>query len=439
MKRLSPVLTTNPYQENPMKIDFILPDIGEGIVECELVEWHISEGMQVNEDQSVADVMTDKALVEITSMYTGTISKLYYAKGEIAKVHQPLFEIDVADDESQPEDASIETINQELTANSDIVTEQIKPVIESQTSLSHETQALAPTGKAIASPAVRRLARENDIELSQVIGSGKNGRVMKQDLFNQDSKATAEQSQHTLSLVPDNKADRTEAIKGVKAVMAKQMMESVSSIPHFTYAEEIDVTNLETLRQELKPSFMEQGAKLSMMPFLMKALSLTLPHFPEINSRVNDDCSEITYLNDVNIGMAADTPLGLLVPNIKSVQSLSLFEVCQEVNRLADTARQGKLKSHEMKGGTITISNIGVIGGTVATPIISKPEVAIVALGRIQTLPRFNQDGDVEARKIMQISWSGDHRVIDGATMARFCNHWKAYLENPMTMLTHLR
>jgi len=419
-----------------MKIDFILPDIGEGIVECELVDWHISEGMAVTEDQSVADVMTDKALVEITSMYTGTISKLYYAKGEIAKVHQPLFEIEVADDES----TSVETNEQVveapvMVANSDINTLEPQTVPDSETQIS----ALANTGKAIASPAVRRLARENNIEISQVVGSGKNGRVMKQDLFNDLQLPEQLDNSQTLSIVPDSKINRTEAIKGVKAVMAKQMMESVSTIPHFTYAEEIDVTKLDTLRQELKASFADQGAKLSMMPFLMKALALSLPHFPELNSRVNESCTEITYLNEVNIGMAADTPLGLLVPNVKNVESLSLFEVCQEVNRLADMARQGKLKNNEMKGGTITISNIGVIGGTVATPIISKPEVAIVALGRIQTLPRFNEKGEVEARKIMQISWSGDHRVIDGATMARFCNHWKAYLENPVTMLSHLR
>ncbi|KJZ13768.1 dihydrolipoamide acetyltransferase [Marinomonas sp. S3726] len=419
-----------------MKIDFILPDIGEGIVECELVDWHISEGMAVTEDQSVADVMTDKALVEITSMYTGTISKLYYAKGEIAKVHQPLFEIEVADDESTSVDTNEQVVEAPaIVANSDINTLEPQTVPDSETQIS----ALANTGKAIASPAVRRLARENNIEISQVVGSGKNGRVMKQDLFNNMQEPALLDNPQTLSIVPDSKTNRTEAIKGVKAVMAKQMMESVSTIPHFTYAEEIDVTKLDALRQELKASFADQGAKLSMMPFLMKALALSLPHFPELNSRVNESCSEITYLNEVNIGMAADTPLGLLVPNVKNVESLSLFEVCQEVNRLADMARQGKLKNNEMKGGTITISNIGVIGGTIATPIISKPEVAIVALGKIQTLPRFNEKGEVEARKIMQISWSGDHRVIDGATMARFCNHWKAYLENPVTMLSHLR
>lgn len=422
-----------------MKIDFILPDIGEGIVECELVEWNISEGMQVKEDQSVADVMTDKALVEITSMYTGTISKLYYAKGELAKVHHPLFEIEVAGESAEAEPLPETIESPAMVANSDINLNTCDESFHSEPVNKTQTASLANTGKAIASPAVRRMARENNIELSEVNGSGKNGRVMKQDLFNPSKQKTVQENQHTLSLVPDNKADRTEAIKGVRAVMAKQMTESVSTIPHFTYAEEIDVTKLEALRQELKVSFAEQDAKLSMMPFLMKALALTLPHFPELNSRVNDDCTEITYLSDINIGMAADTPLGLLVPNVKNVQALSLFEVCLEVNRLAGSARQGKLKTNEMKGGTITISNIGVIGGTVATPIISKPEVAIVALGRIQTLPRFTEKGDVEARKIMQISWSGDHRVIDGATMARFCNHWKAYIENPITMLSHLR
>ncbi|EAQ65927.1 Apha keto acid dehydrogenase complex, E2 component [Marinomonas sp. MED121] len=416
-----------------MKIDFILPDIGEGIVECELVDWHVSEGMAVTEDQSVADVMTDKALVEITSMHTGTISKLYYKKGEIAKVHHPLFEIEVADENQAIQDVTQNQEENKLVANSDM---SITP--ENLTTEAPSISALAP-GKAIASPAVRRLARENNVELSQVKGSGKNGRVMKQDLDNFAQNIASENHQQTLSIVPDKRTDKVEAIKGVRAVMAKQMMESVSSIPHFTYAEEIDVTKLDALRQELKTSFADQGAKLSMMPFLMKALALTIPHFPELNSRVNHDCTEITYLSDINIGMAADTPLGLLVPNVKNVQSLSLFEVCQEVNRLADMARQGKLKNHEMKEGTITISNIGVIGGTVATPIISKPEVAIVALGRVQTLPRFDDKGNVEARKVMQISWSGDHRVIDGATMARFCNHWKAYLENPVTMLSHLR
>ncbi len=421
-----------------MKIDFILPDIGEGIVECELVEWQIQEGQEIQEDQSVADVMTDKALVEITSMYTGRISKLYYAKGEIAKVHQPLFQIEIADDESSkaaPETPDLESVAEDTRVQAD--TEKAVSNTLDVCAEPEPTQEPAPQNndKSVASPAVRRLARECGLDLSIVKGSGKNGRVYKEDIEAHQNTANnlVPVSTHTASL------DRVEPIKGIRAIMAKQMLESVHSIPHFTYAEELDVTQLEALRAELKPEFAAKDAKLSMMPFIMKALALTLPEFPILNSRINDDCTEITYLNDINIGMAADTPLGLLVPNIKQVQNLSLLELALEVNRLATAARNGKLKPDEMKGASISVSNIGVIGGTVATPIINPPEVAIMAMGRIQTVPRFNDKGEVEARKIMQVSWSGDHRIIDGATMARFCNRWKAYVENPVSMLTQLR
>mgnify|MGYP000041218732 CR=1 FL=1 len=418
-----------------MKIDFILPDIGEGIVECELVEWQITEGQEVQEDQSVADVMTDKALVEITSMYTGRISKLYYAKGEIAKVHQPLFEIEVTDDgeqnQSEPEPLPVDEVNTSTGSTAD----------EKQDVLNNEQGLISSSNeKAVASPAVRRLARECGIDIHQVKGSGKNGRVYKEDIeSHQTSSSEQIQTVSHISAAVVATQDRVEPIKGIKAIMAKQMLDSVHRIPHFTYAEELDVTHLEILRAQLKPEFAAQGAKLSMMPFIMKALALTLPEFPILNSRINEDCTEITYLSDINIGMAADTPLGLLVPNIKQVQNLSLLEVALEVNRLAEAARSGKLKPDEMKGASISVSNIGVIGGTVATPIINPPEVAIMAMGRIQTLPRFNDKGEVEARKIMHVSWSGDHRSIAGATTDRFCQKWKNNEENPNTMLTDIR
>ncbi|MFT2111001.1 2-oxo acid dehydrogenase subunit E2 [Marinomonas sp. 2405UD68-3] len=423
-----------------MKIDFILPDIGEGIIECELVEWQIQEGQEVQEDQSVADVMTDKALVEITSMHTGRINKLYYAKGEIAKVHQPLFQIEVADDKSNTkavptESEAVAADDAHPTVNT-VTSENATHNIKTETEDKQQNN-----GKALASPAVRRLARECGLNISVVKGSGKNGRVYKEDIEAHQNTTTTSSSSMTKNSPEIQSAalDRVEPIKGIRAIMAKQMLESVHNIPHFTYAEELDVTNLELLRAELKPEFAAKDAKLSMMPFIMKALALTLPEFPILNSRINDDCTEITYLNDINIGMAADTPLGLLVPNIKQVQNLSLLELTLQVNRLATAARNGKLKPDEMKGATISVSNIGVIGGTVATPIINPPEVAIMAMGRIQTVPRFNSKGEVQARKIMQVSWSGDHRIIDGATMARFCNRWKAYVENPVSMLTQLR
>ena len=405
-----------------MKIDFILPDIGEGIVECELVEWRIREGETVTEDQPVADVMTDKALVEITSMYTGVISKLYYQQGDIAQVHQPLFEIDV---EAEPGQEN-ETATQETTQHPD---ENVTAV--EQTNADNSDLA----NKPIASPAVRRLAREMELDLSRVEGSGKNGRIYKKDLLAQSKT----EDTTPVSTSPANQVLTTQAIKGIKALMAKQMQESASSIPHFTYVDELDVTQLEDARQALKPSFEAEGLRLSLMPLFIKALSLALLQHPLLNSRVNDDCTEIIYQADHNIGFAVDTPTGLLVPNIKAVQTLNLVEITRELNQLIDAARLGKLTSPQMKGGTITLSNIGVMGGTVATPIINKPEVAIVALGKIQRLPRFDADDRVTARKIMQISWSGDHRIIEGASMARFCNTWKAYLENPLSMLTELR
>lgn len=404
-----------------MKIDFILPDIGEGIVECELVEWHLAEGAAVEEDQPVADVMTDKALVEITAMHTGIITKHYWKKGEIAKVGQPLFEIQVAGEQA----ANI--------ATTETVTEQAEEQKAPEVKTCNQTP-LGSNAKALASPAVRRIARELELDLNQVVGSGKEGRVLKEDLLPYQQTQVAQSVNQ-----PVNPAvNRTEPITGIKAAMAKQMQAAYSSIPHFTYAESIDVTELEALRQELKPEFEQAGQRLSLMPFIMKALALAVKQFPILNSQVNADCTQLTYLSDINIGMAVASTKGLLVPNIKQVQNKTLRELAAEITQVTELARQVRLPPASMKGGTITISNIGVIGGTVATPIINKPEVAIVALGRMQKLPRFNAAGEVEARLIMDISWSADHRVVDGATLAHFCNLWKSYLEKPARMLAEL-
>ena len=412
--------------------DFILPDIGEGIVECELVEWLVKEGDWVEEDQPVADVMTDKALVQIPCMDHGRISKLYYKQGEIAKVHAPLFEIEIEDD-SQPAAP--------VAAAASAATETAQPA--PQASASPVAQ-----GKALASPAVRRIAREHNVDISRVQGSGKDGRVLKGDIQayvdggHQNSSETTSvevASQQSAQPVSQSSAeDRVEPIRGIKAAMAKQMVNSVSTIPHFTYAEELDITDLIALRKKLKPGMEAKGIKLTLMPFFMKAMALAIQEYPVLNSRVNDDCTELTYLGSVNIGMAVDTPIGLLVPNVKNVQNLSIKEIALEVARLTEAARAGRVSQDDLKGGTISISNIGALGGTVATPIINKPEAAIVALGRTQSLPRFDAEGAVTARDIMQVSWSGDHRIIDGGTIARFCNLWKQYLEDPTSMLVDL-
>ncbi|SHI18835.1 dihydrolipoyllysine-residue acetyltransferase [Ferrimonas marina] len=424
--------------------DFILPDIGEGIVECELVEWLVAEGDQVEEDQPICDVMTDKALVQIPAKEAGVISKLYYQKGEIARVHEPLFALSVA--------SSVPQTAQQTTAQPDAAPVSPTPISAATASSAAGNNSQAATavsaaapGKALASPAVRRLAREHDLDLSQVPGSGKNGRVLKEDVHHflaQSSNAPVEPqraSQPVAAPVAEQAGARVEPIRGVAAAMAKQMTHSVQTIPHFTYCDEFDLTELVALRQSLKGEYEQQGVKLSLMPFFIKSLSMALTAFPRLNSRVNADCTELTYLPEHNIGLAVDGKLGLMVPNIKGVEQRSLLEVAQGVNQLIEQARDGRVAASDLSGGTISISNIGAIGGTVATPIINAPEVAIVALGKLQTLPRFNADGEVEARTLMQISWSGDHRVIDGATMARFCNHWRALLEKPERMLMHLR
>jgi 2-oxoisovalerate dehydrogenase E2 component (dihydrolipoyl transacylase) len=417
--------------------DFLLPDIGEGIVECEVVDWLVKEGDVIAEDQPVCDVMTDKALVQIPAKYAGKVVKLYTAKGQIAKVHAPLFAIERVVDGAPVVVAASQPAASVATA-----------AVTSTTNTTMSAAVVANNGKAVASPAVRRLARELNVDLTQVPGSGAKGRVYKDDvqkfitggaLSAPVCAAKAAPAAPTATSAVATGGRRVEPIKGIKAAMARQMAESVSTIPHFTYCEEIDLTELIALRLSLKDGLAKQGVKLTMMPFFMKAMSLALNEFPILNSQVNSDCSEITYFDDHNIGIAVDSKVGLLVPNIKGCQHKSIVDIAKDLTKLTDSAREGRVSPSDLKGGTITISNIGAIGGTVATPIINKPEVAIVALGKVQQLPRFDNKGHVVARSIMQISWSGDHRVIDGGTIARFTNLWKQYLEEPSSMLIAMR
>jgi 2-oxoisovalerate dehydrogenase E2 component (dihydrolipoyl transacylase) len=422
--------------------DFLLPDIGEGIVECEVVDWLVKEGDVIAEDQAVCDVMTDKALVQIPAKYAGKIVRLYTAKGDIAKVHAPLFAIERVVEGDAPTPAATAAVSgnpQTAAATAPAAAHSASAPV-----------AAAGNGKAVASPAVRRLARELSIDLTQVPGTGAKGRVFKEDVQNFATGAKqpvacaakapmAATPVATASSAAVSGGRRVEPIKGIKAAMARQMADSVATIPHFTYCEEIDLTELIALRLSLKDNLAKQGVKLTMMPFFMKAMSLALNEFPVLNSQVNADCSELTYFDDHNIGIAVDSKVGLLVPNIKGCQHKSIVQIANDLTKLTDSAREGRVSPADLKGGTITISNIGAIGGTVATPIINKPEVAIVALGKVQQLPRFDSKGHVVARSIMQISWSGDHRVIDGGTIARFTNLWKKYLEEPSAMLVAMR
>lgn len=442
---------------------FILPDIGEGIVECEIVKWSIAEGDEVAEDQVVVEVMTDKAVVEIPAKHAGKILKLHYQQGDIAKVHSVLFDQAIlAERDSQLADAGASEIAHRYTS-----TGQQKASEKASSEVTHNLQAGSPavdmgtykqggkfeapvvSERPIASPAVRRMATELGLALNTISGTGKKGRILKEDLMRRSqahvhslqANVANPQSSGAADMNPSQSSgeDIVEPVKGIRAAMAKQMMASVSTIPHFSVSDELCMDNLIALRTALKSEFEKESIKLSFLPFFIKALSLALHKFPVINSRLNDDATELTYFRAHNIGMAVDSKIGLLVPSVKNVEQKSLKEVAIEVNRIVDSAREGKLSNSDLSGGTISISNIGAIGGITATPVINKPEVAIVALGKMQKLPRFSDDGSVIAQNIMMVNWSGDHRVIDGASMVKFNNLWMDYLTHPHKMLVDLR
>ncbi|MBW0146184.1 dihydrolipoyllysine-residue acetyltransferase [Marinobacter arenosus] len=410
--------------------DFILPDIGEGIVECEVVEWRVAEGDEIEEDQPVVDVMTDKAMVEITAPKAGRITKLYHEQQAMARVHSPLFAF-IPRDREEPDESTKKA------------TPSPEPAPATATPVASGSRQRVP-----ASPAVRRLVREHELNLGDIPGSGKDGRVLKADVLahleqpepvTEVAGGSRPETPVTARRQPEREKEvRVEPIKGIKAAMARSMVASATTIPHFIYSEEIDMTDLLSLREQLKPEAEARGTRLTLMPFFMKAMALAVQEFPVLNSRLNDDVSEIHYLPHCNIGMAVDGKAGLMVPNVKEAESLTLLGIADEVARLTEAARSGRVSQEDLKGGTITISNIGALGGTYASPIINAPEVAIVALGRTQKLPRFDANGQVVERAIMTVSWAGDHRIIDGGTIARFCNRWKGYLESPQSMLLHM-
>ena len=429
---------------------FILPDIGEGIVECEIVKWHLNEGDSMQEDDVVVEVMTDKAVVEIPAKYAGTMTKRYHQEGEIAKVHEPLFDMhvagrtpssfaaataSVAEVKQTPVNSTVDSGNSQTPATQN----DYKPAhgFEEGSEAPQKTVA----GKVPASPAVRRLAREKGIDLKQVNASGKKGRVLKKDILAAVEKQAAPVStptKQTSSAQGSSDVNRV-PLTPVQRAMAKQMTRSVSTIPHFTVSEELNMQALIDLKRALADTFAKQDIKLTFMPFFIKALSLAMQAYPIFNARLSDDESALEFIADHNIGFAVDSPIGLLVPNIKGVQNLSVMDIAAQMQDIVQSARAGKLSSDQLKGGTISISNVGVLGGTTATPIINHPELAIVALGKMQTLPRFDEQGNVVSASIMHLSWSADHRVIDGATMVRFNNLWCEYLSEPLKMLSQLR
>ncbi|KAK8384401.1 hypothetical protein O3P69_009306 [Scylla paramamosain] len=416
-------------------VPFLLADIGEGIKEVVIREWFVNEGDTVAQFDSICEVQSDKASVTITSRYDGVIKKLHYEVDDTALVGKPLVDIEVSKED--------DSVGAEVLEG-----EAISVGRPTGGSSGQSTNFTLPRGKVLTTPAVRRMAAEHKIDLNDRRRPRRLPRVPPQrPLLPRLPPPLGRRPPHCPPTPPPRLApslpvvlgqDKTEAIKGFRKAMVRTMTQA-NQIPHFCYCDEVDMTALVGLRGHLKAAAEAYGVRLSYMPFFIKAASIALSHYPILNASVDDKCENITYKASHNIGLAMDTSEGLVVPNVKGVQGLTLMEVAAELNRLQELGLRGSLSTRDITGGTFTISNIGSISGTYAKPVILPPEVAIGAVGKIQVLPRFDSSGNVVRAHIMQVSWSADHRVIDGATMANFSNMWKSFLENPSKMVLHLK
>lgn len=380
----------------------------------------------MNQFDNICEVQSDKASVTITSRYDGKVSKLYYSIDDIALVGKPLVDFEVEDDEK--------TLSEESDS-------------ESAYSSDSDSEALKYR-KTLTTPSVRRIAKENNIDLAKVHGTGKQGRILKGDVLEylnlipkgtQKPHPTLKETPIDEFLIPPALTHRTVVsplehkivpMKGVPKVMFKTMTEALK-IPHFMYSEDIDMTKLIQVRNDCKDQALARGIKLSYMPFFIKAASVALHKYPILNSSIDVEHESIIYKPYHNISVAMHTAMGLVVPNIKNVHDKSILEIAQDLNKLHEKGLKGVLTPEDFSHGTFTLSNIGNFGGTCLTPVIMSPQVCIGALGRIRALPRFGPRGEIVQAHIMNVSFSGDHRVIDGVTMASFVNLWKLYLESP--------
>lgn len=423
-----------------------LPDVGEGVAEAELVEWHVKVGDLVREDAVLAAVMTDKATVEIPSPVDGEISWLGAEIGDTVAVGSPIVRIKVAGDApvetapaEEPAPAKSEGKDAAATVAAETTSEPAKK-IESAPAVKAPAPAAAlktaphatvglprPEGeRPIASPAVRLRAKEAGIDLRQVPGTGPAGRVTHEDL---DAFASRGAQPAATSLQAKTGVEEIKIV-GLRRRIAEKMSLAKSRIPHITYVEEIDVTALEELRAKLNASKKPDRPKLTLLPFLMRALVKAVAEQPQLNALFDDDAGIVMRHAGVHIGMAAQTPGGLVVPVIKHAEARDLWDCAAEVNRLADAAKAGTATREELTGSTITITSLGAMGGVATTPVINYPEVAIVGVNKIMVRPMWDGTQFVP-RKMMNISSSFDHRVIDGWDAAVFVQRIKALLEAP--------
>ena len=432
---------------------FKLPDIGEGIAEAEIVAWHVKLGDMIEEDAALADMMTDKATVEMESPVAGKVIKLAGEVGDLIAIGSVLVEIETAGDASavesrdeQPfgdgavvatkamEQAIPTSATEENSAKkTPFVSSEVETpssIDEPRPSTSLETNGTGGPAhsKALASPAVRQRARDLGIDLAQVKTSSDRVRHSDLDaylLYNGGSVS------HGVSAP---RADETIKVVGLRRKIAENMQEAKRRIPHFTLVEEFDVTELEDTRAMMNAD-RGDNPKLTLLPFLIAAMGKALPDWPMLNATFDDDNMALTRHGAMHLGMATQTPGGLMVPVIRDAQSKSVWQLAREVARLADAAKSGKASREELSGSTITLSSLGPMGGVTSTPVINRPEVAIIAVNKVREMPVII-DGELEARKLMNLSLSCDHRVVDGWDAANFLQAMKKLIENPLRLLS---
>ena len=415
---------------------FKLPDIGEGVVEGEVVQWHVSVGDSVSEDDPIVDVMTDKATVTIPSPVSGVISSLSGDVGDMIAVGSSLMEIDSEGEGGGP--AAEDTEVQEPVPDPDPpkapepapAPKAPEPAPAPKAPEPVPSEVLSQTGRVLASPAVRKRARENDVNLSNVRGSGPAGRIRHADLdaFIAAGGAVSGAPPMAYSL----KRTQVTPVKvvGLRRKISEQMSLSKSRIPHFSYFEEVDITELENLRQILNSTRDETQPKLTYLPFIMIALAKIMPDHPECNAHFDDEAGVVNRNAAVNLGIATQTDRGLYVPVVKHVESMDIWKTASEMQRVSGSARDGSASLDELTGSTFTITSLGREGGLGATPIINHPEVAILGVHKAREMP-VARNGEIVIRRIMNLSSAFDHRVVDGADGASLIQHLKRMLENP--------
>ncbi|EOH99460.1 dihydrolipoamide acetyltransferase [Enterococcus haemoperoxidus ATCC BAA-382] len=428
---------------------FKLPDIGEGIAEGEIVKWFVKAGDTINEDDTLLEVQNDKSVEEIPSPVTGTVKNIVVPEGTVANVGDVLIEIDAPGHNSAPSASA-------PAASAPAQTEQAAPAPAASTGV---VAAADPNKRVLAMPSVRQFAREKDVDITQVAPTGKGGRVTKADIESfisgggqaaapAQAEQTAAAPQVTTAtetaapkapakpFVSDlGEAETREKMTPTRKAIAKAMVNSKHTAPHVTLHDEVEVSKLWDHRKKFKDVAAANGTKLTFLPYVVKALTATVQKFPILNASIDDAAQEIVYKNYYNIGIATDTDHGLYVPNVKNANTKSMFAIADEINEKAALAIDGKLTAADMRDGSITISNIGSVGGGWFTPVINYPEVAILGVGTIATQPVVNADGEIVVGRVMKLSMSFDHRIVDGATAQKAMNNIKRLLADPELLL----